>query len=228
MDRMNEIVELLNKWSYEYYVLDRPTVDDSEYDRLMQELIRIESSHPEWVRDDSPTRKVGGEAISKFQKVVHKIPMLSLGNVFTEEEIREFDSRIAKEFKDREYVCELKIDGLAVSLEYENGKFVRAATRGDGVTGEDITHNVMTIKTIPHVLPETVTLDIRGEIYMPKKSFERLNKKFISEGLSPFQNPRNAAAGSIRQLDPKVAASRRLDSFLYHYPLTGNRLKQSC
>ena len=220
MDRMNEIVELLNKWSYEYYVLDRPTVDDSEYDRLMQELIRIESSHPEWIRDDSPTRKVGGEAISKFQKVVHKIPMLSLGNVFNEEEIREFDSRIAKEFKDREYVCELKIDGLAVSLEYENGKFVRAATRGDGVTGEDITHNVMTIKTIPHVLPETVTLDIRGEIYMPKKSFERLNKKFISEGLSPFQNPRNAAAGSIRQLDPKVAASRRLDSFLYHYPLT--------
>ena len=117
MDRMNEIVELLNKWSYEYYVLDKPTVDDSEYDRLMQELIRIESSHPEWIRDDSPTRKVGGQAISKFKKVTHKVPMLSLGNVFNEEEIREFDSRIAKEFKDREYVCELKIDGLAVSLE---------------------------------------------------------------------------------------------------------------
>ena len=220
MDRMNEIVELLNKWSYEYYVLDKPTVDDSEYDRLMQELIRIESSHPEWIRDDSPTRKVGGQAISKFKKVTHKVPMLSLGNVFNEEEIREFDSRIAKEFKDREYVCELKIDGLAVSLEYENGKFVRAATRGDGIVGEDITHNVMTIKTIPHVLPEPISLDIRGEIYMPKKSFERLNKKFIKEGLSPFQNPRNAAAGSIRQLDPKVAASRGLDSFLYHYPLT--------
>ncbi len=220
MDRMNEIIELLNKWSYEYYVLDKPTVDDSEYDRLMQELIRIESSHPEWIREDSPTQKVGGEAISKFKKVVHEVPMLSLGNVFNEEEIREFDSKIAKVFKDREYVCELKIDGLAVSLEYKKGKFVRAATRGDGLIGEDITHNVKTIKTIPHVLTESIDLDIRGEIYMPKKSFERLNKKYINEGLSPFQNPRNAAAGSIRQLDPKVAASRGLDSFLYHYPLT--------
>ena len=163
MDRMNEIIELLNKYAYEYYTLDKPSVEDAEYDRLMQELIRIESSHPEWVRLDSPTRKIGGEVISEFEKVTHRVPMMSLGNVFNEEEIRDFDEKVSKVFPNHEYVCELKIDGLAFNLEYKDGVFVRAATRGNGVVGEDITHNVKTIKSIPHVLKEKVDLDIRGE-----------------------------------------------------------------
>ena len=220
MDRMNEIIDLLNKYAYEYYTLDTPSVEDAEYDRLMQELIRIESSHPEWVRLDSPTRKIGGEVISEFEKVTHKVPMMSLGNVFNEEEIRDFDEKISKVFPEHEYVCELKIDGLAFNLEYKDGIFIKAATRGNGVVGEDITHNVKTIKSIPHVLKEKVDLDIRGEIYMSKKSFNKLNERQKEKGENVFQNPRNAAAGSIRQLDSSVAASRGLDVFLYHYPET--------
>lgn len=220
MDRMNEIIELLNKYAYEYYTLDKPSVEDAEYDRLMQELIRIESSHPEWVRLDSPTRKIGGEVISEFEKVTHRVPMMSLGNVFNEEEIRDFDEKVSKVFSNHEYVCELKIDGLAFNLEYKDGVFVRAATRGNGVVGEDITHNVKTIKSIPHVLKEKVDLDIRGEIYMSKKSFNKLNERQKEKGENIFQNPRNAAAGSIRQLDSSIAASRGLDVFLYHYPET--------
>ena len=220
MDRMNEIIELLNKYAYEYYTLDKPSVEDAEYDRLMQELIRIESSHPEWVRLDSPTRKIGGEVISEFEKVTHRVPMMSLGNVFNEEEIRDFDEKVSKVFSNHEYVCELKIDGLAFNLEYKDGVFVRAATRGNGIVGEDITHNVKTIKSIPHVLKEKVDLDIRGEIYMSKKSFNKLNERQKEKGENIFQNPRNAAAGSIRQLDSSVAASRGLDVFLYHYPET--------
>ena len=220
MDRMNEIIELLNKYAYEYYTLDKPSVDDAEYDRLMQELIRIESSHPEWVREDSPTRKIGGEIISEFVKVTHSVPMMSLGNVFNEGEILEFDEKISKVFADHEYVCELKIDGLAVDLEYKKGILVRAATRGNGTVGEDITHNVKTIKTISHKLTEEVDVNIRGEVYMSKKSFDRLNAYQESVGESLFQNPRNAAAGSIRQLDSNIAAKRGLDAFLYHYPQT--------
>ena len=220
MDRMNEIIDLLNKYAYEYYTLDKPSVEDAEYDRLMQELIRIESSHPEWVRLDSPTRKIGGEVISEFEKVTHRVPMMSLGNVFNEEEIRDFDEKVSKVFPNHEYVCELKIDGLAFNLEYKDGVFVKAATRGNGVVGEDITHNVKTIKSIPHVLKEKVDLDIRGEIYMSKKSFNKLNERQKEKGENLFQNPRNAAAGSIRQLDSSVAASRGLDVFLYHYPET--------
>ena len=220
MDRMNEIIDLLNKYAYEYYTLDKPSVEDAEYDRLMQELIRIESSHPEWVRLDSPTRKIGGEVISEFEKVTHRVPMMSLGNVFNEEEIRDFDEKVSKVFPKHEYVCELKIDGLAFNIEYKDGVFVKAATRGNGVVGEDITHNVKTIKSIPHVLKEKVDLDIRGEIYMSKKSFNKLNERQKEKGENLFQNPRNAAAGSIRQLDSSVAASRGLDVFLYHYPET--------
>ena len=220
MDRMNELIELLNKYAYEYYTLDKPSVEDQEYDRLMQELIRIESSHPEWVRQDSPTRKIGGEIISEFVKVRHEVPMFSLGNVFNEDEIRDFDDKVSKVFPNHEYVCELKIDGLAVSLEYEKGILKRAATRGDGTIGEDITHNVKTIKSIPHKLTEDVDITIRGEVYMPKKSFERLNKYQEEHGEAKFQNPRNAAAGSIRQLDSNIASKRGLDAFLYHYPLT--------
>ena len=220
MDRMNEIIDLLNKYSYEYYTMDKPSVSDAEYDRLMQELIKIETLHPEWIREDSPTKIVGGKIISEFQKVRHSVRMLSLGNVFNEEEIREFDDRIAKVFSNYEYVCELKIDGLAVSLEYKKGSFVRAATRGDGEVGEDITHNVETIKSIPKKLTEKIDLDIRGEIYISKDSFNKLNEQRKENKEELFQNPRNAAAGSIRQLDSNITATRKLNAFLYHYPLT--------
>lgn len=217
MDRMNEIIEILNKANYEYYVLDNPSITDQEYDRYMQELIKIESNHPEWVRDDSPTKRVGGEVISEFKKIVHEKPMLSLSNVFNEDEIRLFDERIKKEVKPN-YVCELKIDGLSVSLLYKKGKLVRGATRGDGVTGEDITHNVKTIKSIPLVINKPIDIEVRGEIYMSKKSFNNLNKKRAMNNEELLANPRNAAAGSVRQLDSKIAASRNLDCFIYHLP----------
>lgn len=217
MDRMNEIIEILNKANYEYYVLDNPSITDQEYDRYMQELIKIESNHPEWSRDDSPTKRVGGEVISEFKKIVHEKPMLSLSNVFNEDEIRLFDERIKKEVKPN-YVCELKIDGLSVSLLYKKGKLVRGVTRGDGVTGEDITHNVRTIKSIPLVINKPIDIEVRGEIYMSKKSFNNLNKKRAMNNEELLANPRNAAAGSVRQLDSKIAASRNLDCFIYHLP----------
>ena len=220
MDRINELVELLNKYNYEYYALDNPSVSDAEYDRLMQELIVLEEKYPEYKRDDSPTQRVGGMVISEFQKVTHNVPMLSLGNVFNAEEVEEFDNRIRKVIENPEYVCELKIDGLAVTVEYKNGMLYQAATRGDGVVGEDITHNVKTISSIPLKLSYPEDIVIRGEIFMSKKSFETLNAKREYEGLPLFQNPRNAAAGSVRQLDSKITASRNLDNFMYHYPLT--------
>ena len=217
MNRMNEIIDILNKANYEYYTLDNPTITDQEYDRYMQELIKIEENHPEWVRDDSPTKRVGGEVISEFRKIVHEKPMLSLSNVFNEDEVRSFDEKIKKEVNPN-YVCELKIDGLSVSLLYEKGKLVRGATRGDGVTGEDITHNVKTIKSIPLVINKPIDIEVRGEIYMSKKSFNDLNKKRAMNNEELLANPRNAAAGSVRQLDSKVAASRNLDCFIYHLP----------
>ena len=217
MDRMNEIIDILNKANYEYYVLDNPTITDQEYDRYMQELIKIEENHPEWIRDDSPTKRVGGEVISEFKKIIHEKPMLSLSNVFNEDEIRSFDEKIKKEVNPN-YVCELKIDGLSVSLLYKKGKLVRGATRGDGVTGEDITHNVKTIKSIPLVINKPIDIEVRGEIYMSKKSFNDLNKKRALNNEELLANPRNAAAGSVRQLDSKVAASRNLDCFIYHLP----------
>lgn len=218
MKRMDELIELINKYNYEYYTLDKPSVTDAEYDRLMQELIRLEEQYPELKRADSPTEKIGGAIIDEFKKVTHKIQMFSLGNVFNEEEIYTFDERIAKVVDRREYVCELKIDGLAVSLEYKNGVFVQASTRGDGTIGEDITHNVKTIKSVPLRLNEAVDLTVRGEIYMSKKAFNDLNEERKKSNQELFQNPRNAAAGSIRQLDSKIAASRKLDIFLYHLP----------
>ncbi len=217
MDRMNEIIDILNKANYEYYVLDNPTITDQEYDRYMQELIRIEENHPEWIRDDSPTKRVGGEVISEFKKIVHEKPMLSLSNVFNEDEVRLFDEKIRKEVNPN-YVCELKIDGLSVSLLYKKGKLVRGATRGDGVTGEDITHNVKTIKSVPLVINKPIDIEVRGEIYMSKKSFNALNKKRAMNNEVLLANPRNAAAGSVRQLDSKVAASRNLDCFIYNLP----------
>ena len=215
--RILEIKEILNKASYEYYILDNPTLTDQEYDRYMQELMRLEERYPEYKTSDSPTSKVGAKILDKFDKVTHEIPMLSLGNVFNEEEIINFDKRI-NDNHDLEYVCELKIDGLSVSLKYENGMLVRASTRGDGTTGEDITNNVRTIKTVPLVLNKNIDIEVRGEIYMSKKSFNELNEQRKANGEPLFQNPRNAAAGSVRNLDPKVAASRNLDCFIYHLP----------
>ena len=215
---MQELIDKINKAAYEYYTLDKPTISDAEYDRYMQELMSLEEKYPEFKQKNSPTERVGGEVISAFAKVTHELPMLSLGNVFNEGEILLFDEKIKKEINKPNYVCELKIDGLAVSLVYKNGQLVRGATRGDGVVGEDITHNVKTIKSIPLTLTEKIDIEVRGEIYMSKTSFEKLNEERAKNGEDLFANPRNAAAGSVRQLDSKIAASRNLDCYIYHLP----------
>ena len=214
-NRVNELHDLLNQYSYEYYVKDNPSVPDSEYDKLLRELIDIEKAHPELKTDDSPTVRVGGEAQSSFEKVNHETPMLSLGNAFNEEELRRFDERIRAHIGNVEYMCELKIDGLAVSLKYEDGRFVQGLTRGDGTTGEDITENLRTIHAIPLKIKEPLNVEVRGEAYMPRRSFMRLNDEREKNEEQPFANPRNAAAGSLRQLDPKLAAKRKLSVFLY-------------
>ena len=216
--RIDELVKLLNKASYEYYALDNPTITDQEYDSLMDELIRLETQNPSLVRSDSPTVKIGTEVISEFKKVTHEIPMMSLGDIFNEEEVIAFDEKVRKIVPNPKYVCELKIDGLSVSLLYKNGHLVRGATRGDGTVGEDITHNVRTIKNVPLSLPEDIDIEVRGEIYMPKSSFESLNKERREKNEKEFANPRNAAAGSVRQLDSKIASSRNLSTFMYHIP----------
>ena len=214
-NRVNELHDLLNQYSYEYYVKDNPSVPDSEYDKLLRELIDIENAHPELKTDDSPTVRVGGEAQSSFEKVNHETPMLSLGNAFNEEELRRFDERIREHIGNVEYMCELKIDGLAVSLKYEDGRFVQGLTRGDGTTGEDITENLRTIHAIPLKIKEPLNVEVRGEAYMPRRSFMKLNDEREKNEEQPFANPRNAAAGSLRQLDPKLAAKRKLSVFLY-------------
>jgi DNA ligase, NAD-dependent len=216
--RIDELIQIIKKASYEYYTLDNPSITDQEYDSYYDELVRLETANPNLVREDSPTVNIGGEVIDSFKKVVHEIPLMSLGDVFNEEEVQAFDERIKKTVPNPEYVCELKIDGLSLSILYENGKLVRGATRGDGTTGEDITHNVKTIKSIPLLLPEDIDIEVRGEIYMPKKSFENLNKEKRENDEKEFANPRNAAAGSVRQLDSKIAASRNLEAFFYHMP----------
>lgn len=217
-ERIQEIIDILNEANYNYYVLDNPTITDQEYDRYMQELISLEEKYPELKRDNSPTSRVGGTVIDEFKKVTHRIPMLSLSNVFNESDIISFDERVRKEVSNPKYVVEPKIDGLSVSLYYENGEFVRAATRGDGVVGEDITHNVLTIKNVPLKLRENVTIEVRGEIYMDKDTFNNINEERKRNGFPLFANPRNTAAGSIRQLDSKIAASRNLKTFIYHLP----------
>lgn len=216
--RMDDLITIIEQLNYEYYTIDNPSVSDQEYDRYVNELIQLEKKHPELARKDSPTQKVGNIVIDEFEKVKHQIPMLSLGNVFNESELIQFDERIKKEGVHPNYVCELKIDGLAVSLLYEDGILIRGATRGDGVVGEDITHNVKTIKSIPKKLTEKVSIEVRGEIYMSKLSFEQANKEREQEGQSLFMNPRNAAAGSVRQLDSSIAEKRGLDAFIYHLP----------
>lgn len=217
-ERYLELIKLINEADYNYHTLDRPTITDQEYDSLLRELYDIEEKYPEIVRDDSPSHRAGGAVLSEFKKITHNIPMLSLSNVFNEEEIRNFDNRIKKEGIDPKYVCELKIDGLSVSLRYEKGVLVSAATRGDGIVGEDITNNVKTIKTVPLTLNEEIDIEVRGEIYISKETFNKINESRREKGLELFQNCRNLAAGSIRQLDSSVAASRRLDCWIYHLP----------
>lgn len=214
--RIAELTQLLHEYGHAYYVLDKPLVPDSTYDQLMQELIALEEAHPSLISPDSPTQRVGGAVLEGFQKVTHRYPMLSLSNAFGEEDLRDFDRKIRQAIGDHfSYICELKIDGLAISLRYEDGRFVQGATRGDGQVGEDITSNLKTIRAIPLRLKEPVTIEVRGEAYMPKKSFESLNAARAENGEELFANPRNAAAGSLRQLDPKVAASRNLSMFIY-------------
>ena len=217
-ERIKELVNILNKANYEYHVLDNPSISDQEYDKYLRELYQLEEKYPEYVLEDSPTKKIGGEVIDEFKKITHSIPMMSLSNVFNEEEIKIFDSRIKKEGINPEYVCEFKIDGLSVSLNYKKGILVSAATRGDGVVGEDITHNVKTIKSIPLKLNKEIDIEVRGEIFMSKNTLNMLNADRIKNNQEPFKNTRNAAAGSIRQLDSKIAASRKLDAFIYHLP----------
>lgn len=217
--RIEQLKEQLNRWSHEYYVEDKPTATDAEYDKAYHELLVLEKEHPEFVTADSPTQRVGGEVLEQFQKVTHTNPMLSLSNAFSKEDLEEFDARLRK-LTNRaiEYVCELKIDGLSIALTYQNGKLQLGATRGDGTTGEDVTGNVRTIKSVPLSLKEPWNVEVRGECYMPKKSFVALNESREEEGLEVFANPRNAAAGSLRQLDPKIAAKRNLSVFLYSSP----------
>lgn len=215
-ERVTELNELLRDYGHAYYVLDKPRVPDAVYDQLLNELIELENLYPDLIFPDSPTQRVGGTPLSNFEKVRHERPMLSLSNVFNEEDLRDFDKRVRGGAGDSvEYVCELKIDGLAVSLHYENGKFVRGLTRGDGRVGEDITVNLRTVRSIPLKLKEPVSIEVRGEVFMPKKSFHALNEDREERGEELFANPRNAAAGSLRQLDSKIAAKRNLDVFIY-------------
>ena len=216
--RVDELIKILNEANYNYYILDNPTITDQEFDKYLRELTELEMEYPNLKREDSPTMRVGGDVISSFDKVTHTIPMLSIGDVFNEEEIISFDDKIKKEGYKPSYVCELKIDGLSVSLHYEKGKLVRAATRGNGVVGDDITNNVRTIKTIPLVLNKEIDIEVRGEIYMSKNTLEKLNKKRKEDNLPLLQNCRNAASGSIKLLDSREVAKRNLECFIYHLP----------
>ena len=216
--RIDQLITEINRASYEYYALDNPSLSDQEYDDKYNELLRLEEKYPELKRDDSPTNRVGGEAIDKFTKVTHKTPMLSFDDIFNSEEIEMFDERIKKTISKPEYTLEPKMDGLSGSLIYEKGVLVRAATRGDGVTGEDITINVKTIKSVPLHLSKKIDIEVRGEIYMSKLSFDKANIERRSNGEKEFANPRNAAAGSVRQLDSKITAKRDLDFMAYFIP----------
>lgn len=215
-ERVEELVQLLNQYSHEYYVLDAPTISDREYDIQYRELVELEKEFPELVKQDSPTQRVGDDLISGFEKIEHTSRMLSLDNAFNVEELVDFDRRVRQNASDEvDYFAELKIDGLAIALRYEEGILVQAATRGDGFVGEDVTANIRAIQSIPLRLRENVTAEIRGEIYMPKASFVQLNQARDEEGLDIFANPRNAAAGTLRNLNPKITASRNLSGFFY-------------
>lgn len=212
---MKELVGLLNRYAYEYYTKDAPSVSDSEYDQLYRELVELETAHPDEILPESPTHRVGGVVLKGFTKYQHQYPLYSLQDAFSREELEAFDQRVRKEFPSISYVCELKIDGLSISLTYENGVLVTGATRGDGSVGEDITENLKRVKDIPLVLPEPVNITVRGECYMPRASFDRVNQIRQENGEPEFANPRNAAAGTLRQLDTKIVAKRNLATFLY-------------
>ncbi|MCT1174824.1 NAD-dependent DNA ligase LigA [Lactococcus lactis] len=213
--KIKELTEKLNQYAYEYYTLDEPSVEDSEYDRLYQELVKLEAENPQLTRADSPTHRTGGVILDGFVKFRHPYNLYSLGDVFSREELAVWEERVRKEIVNPEYICELKIDGLSLSLYYENGLLVTAATRGDGTTGENITENVKRIKDVPLKLKEAIDIVVRGEAYLPRKNFAKLNKERELEGAAPFANPRNAAAGTLRQLDTKIVAKRGLATFLY-------------
>ncbi|MFS1705041.1 NAD-dependent DNA ligase LigA, partial [Alteromonas sp. AMM-1] len=219
--QLEALRDTINEYNYQYYVLDNPTVPDSEYDRLFQSLKALEAQHPELISDDSPTQKVGGQPLGSFEQVTHEVPMLSLDNAFSEDELNAFEKRIKDRLKDTAalpFSCEPKLDGLAVSILYENGQLVRAATRGDGQVGENITANVRTISNVPLKLRGTQfpeRLEVRGEVFMPKTGFEKLNNSQREAGLKVFANPRNAAAGSLRQLDSRITAKRPLMFYTY-------------
>lgn len=218
-ERLRKLREEIEYHNYRYYVLDDPVISDVEYDRLMQELIDLEEAYPELVTADSPTQRVGSEPITAFEQIIHSSPMMSLTNSYSLEELKAFDSRVRKALLGEgvEYVAELKVDGLAVSLTYEDGYFARGATRGDGTRGEDVTHNLKTIRSVPMRIryQNPVTVDVRGEVFMPRREFRKLNEERRLKGEALFANPRNAAAGSLRQLDPRITASRQLDIFVY-------------
>ena len=214
-ERMKELVELLNRYATEYYTSDNPSVSDSEYDRLYRELVELEKAHPDQVLPESPTHRVGGKILDGFEKYSHQYPLYSLQDAFSREELDAFDARVRKELDDVTYICELKIDGLSISLTYEQGIFVAGATRGDGSVGENITENLKRVKDIPLSLPEKLDITVRGECYMPRASFNQVNLARQENGESEFANPRNAAAGTLRQLDTGVVAKRNLATFLY-------------
>ena len=223
-DRVNELTKLLEQYNHEYYVLDNPSVSDAEYDRLINELILLEEKYPELKSPFSPTQRVGGKVLSEFEKITHKRSMLSLANAFNEQDVRDFDRKVkeALGLASVTYMCEMKIDGLAISLDYQNGRLNYAVTRGDGAVGENVTHNIITIKSIPVQIPEPGNLEIRGEVFMPKASLNELNKIREEKGEPLLANARNAAAGSIRQLDSKIAASRKLDAYWYYFVNAGD------
>ena len=214
-ERMKELVELLNRYATEYYTSDNPSVSDSEYDRLYRELVELEKAHPDQVLPESPTHRVGGKILDGFEKYSHQYPLYSLQDAFSREELDAFDARVRKELDDVTYICELKIDGLSISLTYEQGIFVAGATRGDGSIGENITENLKRVKDIPLSLPEKLDITVRGECYMPRASFDKVNQSRQENGEPEFANPRNAAAGTLRQLDTAVVAKRNLATFLY-------------
>ena len=214
-ERMKELVELLNRYATEYYTSDNPSVSDSEYDRLYRELVELEKAHPDQVLPESPTHRVGGKILDGFEKYSHQYPLYSLQDAFSREELDAFDARVRKELEDVTYICELKIDGLSISLTYEQGLFVTGATRGDGSIGENITENLKRVKDIPLTLPEKLDITVRGECYMPRASFDQVNQSRQENGEPEFANPRNAAAGTLRQLDTAVVAKRNLATFLY-------------
>ncbi|MCG2730798.1 MAG: NAD-dependent DNA ligase LigA, partial [Acetobacterium sp.] len=214
--RIEALKKTIEAYNRAYYLDDAPLVSDYDYDQSMQELIALETEHPEWVTPDSPTQRVGGSPSEGFEKVVYSRPKLSLSNAFDAGDLRDFDRRVRQTCPEANYVVEYKFDGLTVVLNYENGLFIQGATRGDGEVGENVTTNLKTIRTIPLRLPESITLEVRGEVFMGKADFEKLNQRRQLEEESPFANPRNAAAGSLRQLDPRLTASRPLDIFVFN------------